>query len=291
MFDRSLQVIVVPVLFQLWQERLQCRLRIPHKTVVDLCASAELFSTKVNLDDGRILGKELLVRKVRPNHHQKVAIHHRVIAGRKSEQTGHAHVERVVVLNELFPAHRMHDRGVELARHFDQLRMRSGAACSAKDRDLLRLIENLRQRRDFVIGRTHLWFRLGKMETGPLFNGVAQGDISGQGNDRHAAPRERRLHRNLQHARHLLGLRNQLTVMAALREEMFRVGFLKIAAADFVAGNLRRNGENRNTVALAVVETIDQMQVAGTATAGADRQSSGEMRFRAGGKRRGFLMS
>jgi hypothetical protein len=59
--------------------------------------------------------------------------------------------------------------------------------------------------------------------------------------------------------------------MAALREEMFRVGFLKIAAANFVAGNLRRNGENRNTVALAVVETIDQMQIAGAATAGADR--------------------
>src|SRR5215510_6496006 len=36
MFDGSLQVIVVSILFQLWQERLQCRLRIPHKTVVEL---------------------------------------------------------------------------------------------------------------------------------------------------------------------------------------------------------------------------------------------------------------
>ena len=97
------------------------------------------------------------------------------------------------------------------------------------------------------------------METRLLFDGIAQRDISGQGNDRHPAPRERGLHGNLQHPRHLLGLRNQFTVMAALREEMFRVGFLKIATANFVAGNLRRNRENRNTVALAVVETIDQM--------------------------------
>ena len=58
-----------------------------------------------------------------------------------------------------------------------------------------------------------------------LLDGVAQGDISGQGDDRDAAPRERGLHGNLQDPRHLLGLGNQLTVMAALREEMFRDGF------------------------------------------------------------------
>ena len=114
MFDRSLQVIVVPVLFQLWQERLQCRLRIPHKTVVHLCAPPELLSAKINLDDGCVLGKELLVRKVRSDHQQKIAVHHRVIAGRKSEQSGHAHVERVVVLDEFLSPQRMHDRGVEL---------------------------------------------------------------------------------------------------------------------------------------------------------------------------------
>src|SRR4030095_2317033 len=49
MFDRSLQVVVVPVLFQLWQERLQCRLSIAHKTIVDLGASAELFTAEINL--------------------------------------------------------------------------------------------------------------------------------------------------------------------------------------------------------------------------------------------------
>ena len=80
---------------------MQCRLRIPHKTVVHLCAPPELLSAKINLDDGCVLGKELLVRKVRSNHQQKIAVHHRVIAGRESEETGHAHVERVIVLDEL----------------------------------------------------------------------------------------------------------------------------------------------------------------------------------------------
>ncbi len=79
--------------------------------------------------------------------------------------------------------------------------------------------------------------------------------------------------------------------MAALGEEMLRVGFLKIAAADFSAWNLRSYGENRNTATVTVVEPVDQMQVTGTATAGADSQLSREMRFRASGKRRRLLMS
>src|SRR5207249_11739850 len=65
---------------------------------------------------------------------------------------------------------------------------------------------------------------------------------------------------------------------------------LKIAAANFVAGNLRGNGEDGDAIAMTVVETIDQMQIAGTATSGTDGQVSREMRFRAGGKRCGFLM-
>ena len=105
------------------------------------------------------------------------------------------------------------------------------------------------------------------------------------------APRERRLDGNLQHAGHLLGLGHQFAVMAALREEMFRVGFLKIAAADFSAGNLRGDSEDGDTVTMTVVEPVDQMEIPGAATARANGQASGEMRFRASGKRRRLLMS
>src|SRR2546430_432890 len=79
--------------------------------------------------------------------------------------------------------------------------------------------------------------------------------------------------------------------MAALREELFGVGFLKIAAADFRAGNLRRDGEDGHTTAVTVVEAVDQMQITGATTAGADCQASGEMRVRARGKRRRLFMS
>ena len=58
-----------------------------------------------------------------------------------------------------------------------------------------------------------------------------------------------------------------------------------------MAWNLRRDGEDGNTAAMTVVESVDQMQVTGTTTSGTDSQSPGEMRFRASGKRRRLFMS
>jgi hypothetical protein len=45
--------------------------------------------------------------------------------------------------------------------------------------------------------------------------------------------------------------------VAALREEMFWFGLLKIPASDFIAGNLRRDGQDRNPAAVTVIEPID----------------------------------
>src|ERR1700681_46800 len=184
----------------------------------------------------------------------------------------------------------MHDRRFQRACECDQLLMSSGATNSRKNRGFLRVVQNSCQLRDFVVGRTHrrLWFR--KVQTRPSFDGISEPDVTGQSYDGNAAPRDRGLYGNLKHAGHLLGLRNQIAVVAALREKMFWVGLLKISAPDFIAWNLRRNGENRNTAAMAVVEPIDQMQVTGTAATGADRQTPCEMRFRSSRKRRRLFM-
>ncbi len=60
-------------------------LRISDKAVIDFCAPAQLFSTNINLNNLRVLGIELLVRKVGTDHQQHVAVHHGVIAGGKPE--------------------------------------------------------------------------------------------------------------------------------------------------------------------------------------------------------------
>src|SRR5467141_260528 len=179
----------------------------------------------------------------------------------------------------------MHDRGFEHARECDQLLMHSGATGSGKNRGFLRVVQNSCQLRDFVAGRTHrrLWFC--KVQTRPSFDGISEPDVTGQGYDGNAAPRDRGLYRNLKHARHLLGLRNKFAVVAALREKMFWVGLLKISAPDFIAWNLRRDSQDGNATAVTVVEPVDQMQVPGTAAPSADRQPAREMSFRSSGKR------
>ena len=130
-----------------------------------------------------------------------------------------------------------------------------------------------------------------KVEARSGFDGLAQSHVARQGDDGDAAPRDRGLYGNFKHARHLFGLRNQFTIMAALRKEMLRVGLLKVCAADFVAWNLRGDGEHRNTAAVAVVESVDQVEISGTATAGANRQPAGKMSLSARGKSCCFFMA
>src|SRR5260370_37903112 len=81
MRQRALQMLVITLCVQLWQQGSEGSPRVSHKTVIDLGAPSQLFSPDVDLDDRRILGEELLVGKVRSNHQQEVAVHHRVIAG------------------------------------------------------------------------------------------------------------------------------------------------------------------------------------------------------------------
>ena len=79
--------------------------------------------------------------------------------------------------------------------------------------------------------------------------------------------------------------------MAALGEQVFRVGLLKVAAADLMGGDLRGNGENRYAVTVAVVEPVDQVQVARAAAAGADGETPSEVRLGASGEGRSLLVS
>src|ERR1700751_2214886 len=116
-------------------------------------------------------------------------------------------------------------------------------------------------------------------------------DIAGKGNDSNATLGDGGLHRDLQYSRHLLRLRHQFAVMAALREEMFGIGLLKISAANFLARNLCGDGEDWNAAALTVIEAVNQMHVAGATTSGTYRQLASEMSFSPGGERRCLLVS
>src|SRR5207237_8548319 len=106
-----------------------------------------------------------------------------------------------------------------------------------------------------------------------------------------SAPGQGCLHRDHENERPLRRVRNQFTVVPALPEEMFRLCLLNISAADFRTWDLRGNGQNRNTAAVTIVESVDQMEIARSATTGADGQATSQMRFRAGRKSGRFFVA
>src|SRR6266436_7632307 len=75
MVERVLQVRIEVVLDELWEESTDRRLRISDEAVIDFRAPAQLFSADVDLDDRRVLGKELLIGEVGSDHQEHVAVH------------------------------------------------------------------------------------------------------------------------------------------------------------------------------------------------------------------------
>jgi hypothetical protein len=75
----------------------------------------------------------------------------------------------------------------------------------------------------------------------------------------------------------LRGIGNEFDVMAAVLEYGFRVRCLKVIDPYLGAWDVCGNSQNRYAAALAIEQAVDQMQVARTAAAGADRKASGEM--------------
>src|SRR6266478_8923928 len=97
-------MFVLAVLLQLWQKCLQGSFGVANQPVIQLCAAAELFSANIDLNNGRMLRKKLLIREIGTDHQQGVATHHREITGGKSKQAGHTDIERVIVFDELLSA-------------------------------------------------------------------------------------------------------------------------------------------------------------------------------------------
>jgi hypothetical protein len=68
--------------------------------------------------------------------------------------------------------------------------------------------------------------------------------------------------------------------MAAFFEQLFRMGLLEKAGADLARRNMRGDREHGHARAVAVEETINEMQIARPAAAGADREFTSQMRLR-----------
>ena len=114
---------------------------------------------------------------------------------------------------------------------------------------------------------------------GPSRSCLLQGDIARYHDHRHSSLGDCFANGRLNDPRHLGGARDELYVMAALLEQEFRMGLLKVCRADFGTRNVRRNGDDRRTTSMAIVQSVDKVQIAGPTAARADGEISREFRL------------
>ncbi|BAK10732.1 hypothetical protein hypothetical protein [Pantoea ananatis AJ13355] len=159
----------------------------------------------------------------------------------------------------------MDHRRFQRRRQLHDFPVRACAAAAAHQRNIFRVVQGLRQGGQLIGGRQHQWqLRWIPVSAGGFRCGL-QRDIARQDNHRYATIQDGFTHRNAQHLRQLLGVRYQLTVVAAFAEQLLRMGFLKVTTADFAGRNMGRNRQDRHAVAMAVKKAVNQVQVTGSA--------------------------
>ena len=99
------------------------------------------------------------------------------------------------------------------------------------------------------------------------------------------------LHSGLRNARHLEGIGDELTVVAAFAKELVGVGLLKVSVADLRRGDVRRDGQHGHHASVGVEQSIDKVQIARSATSRTNRQLASELRFGSGHKSRCFFVA
>src|SRR5260370_16284992 len=144
MLERRIEVLAFRLVLEYRNQRSQRALHIADKRKIDRRSASDLLPSNVDLDDLGRFGIELLVREIRSEHKQGVAALHSVISRREADQAGHADVEGIIVLDELFAAHGVNDGRLEPPRTFDKLVIRAGASAPPKVRHPLRSIQHLR---------------------------------------------------------------------------------------------------------------------------------------------------
>ncbi len=203
-----------------------------------------------------------------PEHQQRVAVLHRPVAGARPDESGHADVVRIVVLDELLPAQRVQHRGLECAGDRDQLVVSTGTAGTGEDGHAAGPVENLRGGGQGVVIGPDDRVRLAHRPCLPCRGAGAEKHLTGNDDHGDPAPFECGAHRDLEDTGKLLGNAHQLAVDAALSEDLLRMGLLVILTANLFSGDVRGDREHGYAASLRVVQTVDEMKVARTAARG-----------------------
>ena len=255
----------------------------------DVRAPTQLFRVRVDLD-GRGVGQELVVGEVGAQQDQHVGVVHALRGRAVAQQARHAHVEGVVVLDEVLAAQRVADWGLERVCQGDDLVVSALNAGASENGDLVGLVQEGRGL--FNVGgvgskRRRARGRIG----GNMLNGLEVGDVSGQRDDRDASQADRVADRGVHGARGLRRGGDELVVDRALLEDAVRVRLLEVGGADLDARDVRGNGQDGRARAVRVVQAVDEVQVARAARARAHGELARELSLGRSRERRRLLVT
>ena len=86
------------------QQRVQRCLNITSKAEFQFASPPEALRTNVDLRNSCLAGVELNVGKVCSEHEERIAGHHRLVARGETDETGHADIVWIIVLDMLLAA-------------------------------------------------------------------------------------------------------------------------------------------------------------------------------------------
>ena len=270
------------------QQGLGRLLHAAHERHVHGHPSADLLAAHVHLDDRGVLGVELPVRQGGAEDQQRLGLLERVVAGGEAEQAGQADVIRVVVLDPVLAAQRVDDRGLQALRQGHDLVVGAGRTRAGQDGDPLGRVQGLGGLAQHGVGRDDAGRRV--TDHLGLRGELGEGHVARDHEHGHAPLLDGGPHRGAQHAGHLVRRGDVLHVDGALAEQVLRVGLLEVARADLLRRDVRGDREHRGAGALRVEQAVDQVEVARTARAHADRELIRELGLGGGGEGRGLLV-
>src|SRR5882724_9966540 len=223
MFRCTGEMSAVTLLADERQHSFNSRANVAHHAEIDRRAAADLFGPHIHLCDAysctaRI---ELAIRKIGTEHQEDVAIEHGIVTRREPDQPGHADVERVVPLDMLLASERVHDRGLQAISQREDFIMCALTSRAAQYGHTAIAIEKRREPIDIRACRhcdglarkqaRHLWWW--------RVRGGLKCDVARNYHDRDTTIAYRLPDRDFEDAWHLVGARNQFTIMTAFLEQ------------------------------------------------------------------------
>ncbi len=236
--EHPFQVRAVGLGLLLREQGLDGVLHRSHQGDVDLGAAADLLAADVDLDHRRVLWVELAVGEVGAQHHEGVALLHRVVTRHEPEQAGHPHVEGVVVLDDLLAPHRVHDRCLQGAGKCHDLLVGPGAPGSGQDRHPLGGIEGPGRHVQLPVAGPDDRPGGADRRGGSWPFDVGDQEVTRHDQHRHVAPLERGSNRDLEDVRELRRAGRELAVHTAFAEQLLRVGLLEVRRTDLARGDV-----------------------------------------------------